>query len=35
MRPSGSCSGPRVLLNEKVDLYIDGELQDRAWTTFS
>jgi len=24
-----------VLLNEKVDLYLDGELQDRARTKFS
>jgi hypothetical protein len=35
MRPSGLCSRPRVLLDEKVDLYLDGELQDRARTKFS
>jgi hypothetical protein len=35
MRPSGLCSRPRVLLNENVEFYLDGELPDGARTKFS
>jgi hypothetical protein len=35
MRPSGLCSGLACFYNEKIDLYLDGELQDRARTKFS
>jgi hypothetical protein len=34
VRPA-SAAGLACLYNEKVDLYLDGELQDRARTKFS
>jgi hypothetical protein len=34
MGPSGFAAG-LALLNDQVDLYLDGELQDRARTKFS
>jgi len=35
MRPSAFAAGLACFYNEKVDLYLDGELQDRARTKFS